>query len=62
MGMLDRRLEVLIDVDRLKRLEREGVGVGLVGGCTAESPDWFSYRRDGVTGRHGGAVVLRGAP
>jgi hypothetical protein len=45
-----------------ERLEREGVGVCLVGGCTAESADWFSYRRDGVTGRHGGAVVLRGAP
>ncbi len=53
---LDLRLAVL------ERLEREGVGVSLVGGCTAQSPDWFSYRRDGVTGRHGGVVVLRGAP
>lgn len=25
--------------------------------CTAESPDLFSYRRDGVTGRHG--IVVR---
>lgn len=52
---LDLRLAVL------ERLERAGVRVTLVGGCTAQSPDWFSYRRDGVTGRHGGVVVISGA-
>lgn len=42
-------------------LERAGVGsVVHVGACTLEQPEqWFSYRRDGVTGRHGGVVVLR---
>ncbi len=33
-----------------------------VGGCTAETPSLFSYRRDGVTGRFAGAVVLQPAP
>lgn len=33
---------------------------GAVGGCTLEQPDrWFSYRRDRVTGRHAGLVLLR---
>ncbi|MGZ4712371.1 MAG: polyphenol oxidase family protein [Acidimicrobiia bacterium] len=27
--------------------------------CTVESPDHYSYRRDGVTGRHGVVVMLR---
>jgi YfiH family protein len=42
-------------------LEAAGVGaVRTVGGCTLEQPARsFSYRRDGVTGRHGGLVVLR---
>jgi YfiH family protein len=38
-----------------------GVPVASVGGCTVEQPDrFFSYRRDGLTGRHGGAVWLTG--
>lgn len=40
------------------RLVAEQVRVERLGGCTYEDPRWFSYRRDGVTGRHGGAVVL----
>ena len=40
-----------------------GAGVGTVrtqGGCTLEEPElWFSYRREGITGRHGGLVLLR---
>ncbi len=33
--------------------------VAAVGGCTLEQPDrFFSYRRDGVTGRHAGVVWL----
>jgi len=33
--------------------------VTTVGGCTIEQPDrFFSYRRDGVTGRHGAVIGL----
>ena len=41
-------------------LERAGLGrVERVGGCTLEQPErFFSYRRDGRTGRHGGVVRL----
>lgn len=36
-----------------------GVEVDVVGGCTLEQPDlFFSYRRDGRTGRHAGIVWL----
>ncbi|MFI5101184.1 MAG: laccase domain-containing protein, partial [Actinomycetes bacterium] len=35
-----------------------GVTVERVGPCTAESPDHFSYRRDGTTGRCAGVVWL----
>lgn len=37
-------------------LKGAGVQVELVGGCTAEDPQLFSYRRDGLTGRQGVAV------
>ncbi|MCU1595121.1 MAG: hypothetical protein JWO12_2513 [Frankiales bacterium] len=41
------------------QLERLGIRAGAVGGCTLEQPErFFSYRRDGVTGRHGGVVWL----
>ena len=41
------------------QLAREGVTATSVGGCTLEQPKlWFSYRRDGVTGRHAGIVWL----
>lgn len=37
--------------------------VSTVGGCTLEQPErFYSYRRDGVTGRHGGVVRLAPAP
>ncbi len=40
-------------------LRAAGVLVSAVGGCTLEQPDrFFSYRRDGVTGRHAGVVSL----
>lgn len=36
-----------------------GIPVTTVGGCTLEQPElFFSYRRDGLTGRHGGVVWL----
>lgn len=41
------------------QLAAEGITVTTVGGCTFEQPElFFSYRRDGLTGRHGGAVWL----
>lgn len=42
-------------------LSTVGVGaVELVGGCTVEEPDrWYSYRRDGTTGRFAGVIALR---
>ena len=41
------------------QLTRLGVSVTTVGGCTLEQPElFFSYRRDGVTGRHAGIVWL----
>lgn len=35
-----------------------GVSTMVHGGCTFEDMNQFSYRRDGVTGRHGAAIVL----
>lgn len=41
------------------QLERAGVAVHQVGGCTLEQPEWlFSYRRDGVTGRQAGIAWI----
>jgi hypothetical protein len=40
------------------RLQLAGVDSARHGGCTAESPSLYSYRRDHVTGRHGGVVTL----
>ena len=50
-------------VDLRAGLRRQllGAGVGAVrdvGPCTAESTDHYSYRRDGVTGRSAGVIVL----
>jgi hypothetical protein len=50
-------------VDLRAGLRRQllGAGVGAVrdvGPCTAESADHYSYRRDGVTGRSAGVIVL----
>jgi polyphenol oxidase len=39
-------------------LRERGVTVELVGPCTAESADHYSYRRDGTTGRFAGVVRL----
>jgi YfiH family protein len=42
-----------------RQLLSHGVGaVRDVGPCTAESADHYSYRRDGVTGRSAGVIVL----
>lgn len=34
-----------------------GAEVQHIGGCTAEDPQWFSHRRDGVTGRQAGVIA-----
>jgi copper oxidase (laccase) domain-containing protein len=31
----------------------------MVGGCTFEEPGLYSYRRDAITGRQAGVIVLR---
>jgi YfiH family protein len=43
-----------------RQLEDAGVSdIQTIGGCTVEQPErFFSYRRDGVTGRHAGVAVL----
>ena len=44
------------------QLEREGVEVVDVSRCTRESPDLFSYRRDGAaSGRQAGLIRMRRA-
>lgn len=45
----------------LAQLAARGIVGTLVGGCTFESPDLFSFRRDAVTGRQAGVIVLRRA-
>jgi YfiH family protein len=43
----------------IAQLDREGVAVTAVGACTFEQPErFFSYRRDGLTGRQGGVIWL----
>jgi len=46
-------------VGLLARLAALGVAAELAGPCTAESARHFSYRRDPVTGRTAGLVMLR---
>ena len=40
------------------RLAELGVSSEVVGGCPAEDPALYSHRRDGRTGRQGGAVAI----
>lgn len=52
------------DLARLARLRLEAAGVGALhsaGLCTVSEPSrFFSYRRDGVTGRMAAAIAIRG--
>lgn len=41
------------------QLLRRGISAEIVGGCTFESDDLYSFRRDPVTGRQAGVIVLR---
>jgi polyphenol oxidase len=45
-------------VGLVARLDELGAASTLVGGCTAQDPGLFSHRRDGRTGRQGGAVAM----
>ena len=42
----------------VKVLQGQKIAVEIVGGCTVEGSELFSYRRDGVTGRQAGLVWL----
>ena len=42
----------------VKVLQAQNIAVEIAGGCTVESSELFSYRRDGVTGRQAGLVWL----
>ena len=44
----------------VEQLAANGVAVRWVAGCTRESGDLYSYRRDSQTGRFAGVVSLRG--
>lgn len=43
----------------LAQLAALSVKAVTAGGCTFETADQYSYRRDGRTGRHSGAIVLK---
>jgi len=40
------------------QLHSQGVSVTDIGICTAHNPNFFSYRRDGISGRSAGVIVL----
>lgn len=42
-----------------QQLLARGISAEMVGGCTFESEDLYSFRRDPVTGRQAGVIVLR---
>ena len=41
-----------------EQLNRHDVKVSDLGICTAHDPNYFSYRRDGISGRNAGVIVL----
>jgi copper oxidase (laccase) domain-containing protein len=53
----------LADLPRLAECRLHSLGVNRIdvhGGCTVSDPKrYFSYRRDGVTGRHAAMIWLR---
>jgi len=42
----------------VERLRGLGIVTSLHAGCTSESANLYSFRRDGLTGRHGGVITL----
>ena len=43
----------------VEQLARLGVDAEVIGGCTFEDPELYSFRRDQVTGRQAGVIVMR---
>ena len=43
----------------LQQLGQRGIASERIPECTFTNPELFSYRRDGITGRQGAAIVLR---
>jgi copper oxidase (laccase) domain-containing protein len=41
-----------------EQLNMHNVKVSDLGICTAHDPNYFSYRRDGISGRNAGVIVL----
>jgi polyphenol oxidase len=55
-AIVDGGLDLRIGIQ--KRLKELQIKVNLVGGCNSCDSDYFSYRRDGQTGRQGALVML----
>lgn len=47
-----------IEAGLVSLLEEEGIAWSSMGECTAHNDAYFSYRRDGVTGRQAGVITL----
>lgn len=58
-GHLDVRAGVLAQLRALPSDAGQIGSIAVHGGCTAEDPGSYSYRRDGRTGRHAMIVVMR---
>jgi hypothetical protein len=59
-GVVRRDGSLGLDIRRgvMAQLRECGVQVAAWGGCTYEDPQLFSYRRDGLTGRHGAMITI----
>lgn len=55
-AVVDGGLDLRIGIQ--KNLKEHQIKVNLVGGCTSCDADYFSFRRDGQTGRQGALVML----
>lgn len=47
-----------IEAGLISKLEAAGIGWKSSGLCTLHDPGYFSYRRDGITGRQAGVIAL----
>jgi copper oxidase (laccase) domain-containing protein len=47
-----------IEAGLVSLLEENGIAWSSLGECTAHNNAYFSYRRDGVTGRQAGVITL----
>lgn len=58
-GHLDVRAGVLAELHAISGEWATIASIAVHGGCTAEDREYYSYRRDGRTGRHAMIVVMR---